>query len=1039
MNQGPEQTLVEMPSVKILQGLGYEYLKPEDNITAREGLNNVILKDTFINALMRINSIDENTARAVYQELLSVTDNEKLTYILRGNYSRTVPGETDKKTIYCIDFVNPENNTFTVTNQFKVQAQKSRIPDIVCFVNGIPLVVIEAKSPVSFNDKMGEAFDQIKQYERDIERLFYSNAFNIITDGTSLMYGATGSPSQYWGYWRDPWPKTEKDFESELTKGYYALLEPTRLLDLLAHFIVFERVDEKDTSRMIKKICRYQQFRAVNKIVNRILEERGADDRKGLIWHTQGSGKSLTMVYATLKLKTHLTIQSDRLESPNIMVLTDRIDLDDQISKTFVNCGLPNPTAITSKDTLHDNMHANTTGMTLLSTIFKFENSNKPVKDSSNWILLVDECHRTQEKDLGAYLRKTFPGAWFFGFTGTPIKKTDKDTYRNFSPRGESYLDKYSIDDAVRDGATVPIHYTSRQIKWHVDPKRIDILFDQWFANESDENRVEIKKKLTYNMLLKHHERIDTIAFDLWQHFKESAMKDGYKAQVVACDREAVILYKRALDRVIAEDIVNVGGKSPAEAHVLAESYSTPVYSSNQEDDKPSEDPYRDAIRKDLKKYRLEDDTGDSDQTEKKIKAAFKTMDSAPWFLIVCSKLLTGFDAPAESVMYLDNPLKEHNLLQAIARTNRVAGEHKKFGLIVDYVGVTSNLKEALSSYRTEDVKNALHDLEDLRSELRQAHAEVKNMIKDIKKKEEYTSKDDYTPEFDALIKAIGTEDQWILFKMKAGKFVKLYSSLSPDPDILKYKGDMKWVSFFLPFGTKHFEKKESFDIQNASARIREMLEQELEITGLKNVVKVRSINDEEFWDDFSTEGKSEDDLERAAVNKATELKKTISEKMSDNPDQYRPFSERLLAIIRRMDEQQKNFADTLKDMEDLSNDLTEEGRAHEKTGLTPTAHGIYKILEAFKEAKHRDKGDKKEESLGEVESDLSKLQKVAVEIDDIYRSDEHAPRGWHLKEQMKKELRGKVRRIVHPLEIQNWKEIPGRVEEFALKHYVTE
>ena len=229
MNQGPEQTLVEMPSVKILQGLGYEYLKPEDNITAREGLNNVILKDTFINALMRINSIDENTARAVYQELLSVTDNEKLTYILRGNYSRTVPGETDKKTIYCIDFVNPENNTFTVTNQFKVQAQKSRIPDIVCFVNGIPLVVIEAKSPVSFNDKMGEAFDQIKQYERDIERLFYSNAFNIITDGTSLMYGATGSPSQYWGYWRDPWPKTEKDFESELTKGYYALLEPTRL------------------------------------------------------------------------------------------------------------------------------------------------------------------------------------------------------------------------------------------------------------------------------------------------------------------------------------------------------------------------------------------------------------------------------------------------------------------------------------------------------------------------------------------------------------------------------------------------------------------------------------------------------------------------------------------------------------------------------------------------------------------------------------------------------------------------------------------
>ncbi len=1044
MSQGPEYTFVEMPSIKILEKFGYDYLYPEDNITAREGLNNVILKDIFINSLVTINNIDEPTANSVYQEFLSISDNEEWTNKLRGDYSRKVHGEVNKKTIRCIDFLHPENNTYTITNQFKVQSQKSRIADIVCFVNGIPLVVIEAKSPVSFNDKMGEAFDQIKEYERDIERLFYTNLFNIITDGKSLMYGATGAESQFWGYWRDPWPKKEDDFDSELTKGYYCLLEPIRLLDLLAHFVVFERNDEKDTSKVIKKICRYQQYRAVNKIVKRILETDSIDRRKGLIWHTQGSGKSLTMVYTSLKLKMHHTIESEKLTSPNIMVLTDRIDLDEQISKTFVNCNLPNPTSIESKDDLHDNMHANTRGMTLLSTIFKFENSNKPVKESSNWILLVDECHRTQEKDLGAYLRKTFPEAWFIGFTGTPIKKTDKDTYKNFSPKGESYLDKYSIDDAVNDGATVPIHYTSREVDWHVDPKKIDILFDQWFSHYSQEKKDEIKKKLTFNMLLKHNERIETIAFDIWHHFKESAMKDGYKAQIVACDREAVILYKRALDKVISEDIQKTTGKDIKESLEIAQTYSIPVYSPNQEDEKPSEDPYLDSIRKDLVKYKLDEERRNSitknlGNTEKKVKAAFKVKGNPPWFLIVCSKLLTGFDAPVESVMYLDNPLKEHNLLQAIARTNRVAGEHKDYGLIVDYVGITNNLTEALSSYNKEDIQNALHNLEDLRSELRQAHSDVMTMIKDIKKKEEYKTREDFTPEFDALIKAIGTEDQWVIFKLKAKKFIKLYGALSPDPEILKYKGDMKWVSFFLPFGTQKFEKNESFDIKNASARIREMLEQELDVTGLRDIVKVRSIHEDAFWNDFNTEGKSENDLKRAAVRKATELKKSISIRLRDNREQYGPFSERLLSLIEKLKSGQQTVAEHLRDLEELSTNLVEEEQAHKKSGLTQTAYGIYKILEAFKSPEPKERGPNKTEEPDSKDNDFSKLQKVAIEIDEIYISEDNAPKGWHLKEQMKKDLRGMVRRIVHPLGIENWKEIPMRVEEFALKHYVVE
>jgi type I restriction enzyme, R subunit len=1038
MTFGPEYALVEKPSIDILQQLGYEWLKPSENEAVREGLNQVILKDTFIEAVCRINGVERETARSVYNELLSVTDNEQWTYILRGNYSRSVPGQAKKKTIHLIDFLNTGNNTFTVTNQFKVKSQTTRIPDLVCFVNGIPVVVIEAKSPVNFNHKMGQAFEQIKQYEKEIERLFYSNLFNLITDGQNLMYGTTGAASQYWGYWKDPWPKTDDDFQGELTKGYWCLLEPSRLLDILAHFVVFE----KDDNKVVKKICRYQQYRAVNKITNRILEARTKEERRGLIWHTQGSGKSLTMVFSTLKLKTHLTLESENLASPNITVLTDRIDLDTQISNTFINCGLPNPTPIGTKDDLQERIHAGTNGMTLLSTIFKFENSSRPVENSANWILLVDECHRTQEKDLGAFLRKTFPEAWFFGFTGTPIKKTDKDTYANFSPPHESYLDKYSIDDAVRDGATVPILYTSRKVDWQVDEARIDILFDQWFADLLDEKREALKRKLTVGTLLKHHKRIETIAYDIWQHFKTSAMKDGYKAQIVAYDREAVILYKRALNQVIKEDLMQEG-LSEEEASERAEAYSVPVYSSNQDDAKPSEDAYTQTLRKELVHYRLDDDSSGSGQTEKAVKTAFKIKGKPPWFLIVCNKLLTGFDAPVESVMYLDNPLKEHNLLQAIARTNRVEGEHKHHGLVVDYVGVTRNLKEALNSYRSEDVQNAMHNLDDLRSELRQAHADVIHLMKAVKRKTEHTTKDDYTPEFDALVKAIATEDQWLIFKRRAKRFIQLYSALTPDPVVLDYKRDLKWVNMFLMYAFKFFNPGDDpVDLKNYSAKIREMLDQELTVTGLRSVVKIRSLSDEAFWNDFKTQGKSDEEIKRASVRKVTELKKTISEKVKLNPEQYEPFSKRLKAIIDRLNQGLDEAAQTLKDLEELSNDLINEEQAHTRTGLTKTAHGIYKILEAYKSKRERKPLEAVAEHPADYEPRLNQLQKIAAEIDDLYQSDETAPPGWYLKEQMRKDLRAVVRRIVHPLReegLENWKEIPDKVEQYALKHYVVE
>jgi len=1002
MSHGPEWHFAESPTIQHLQEMGYGFVAPAEHAALREGENQVLFRRHLIDALMRINGIDQLSAEAAYGELASITDNETWQNVLRGDFARKVSGQETRQTLRVIDFLNPDNNQFTVTHQLRVKAESPRKPDVVVYVNGIPLVVIEAKSPLNVKDKTGEAFEQIRQYERDIPRLFFSNVFNIVTNGALVLYGATGSGSKYFADWRDPWPKVEADFPDTLAKGLWCLLEPSRLLDLIAHFIVFEKTD----SGTIKKMCRYQQFRAVNRIVERVVE---GNHRQGLIWHTQGSGKSLTMVFAALKLKTHRTIRSEALTNPNILVLTDRVDLHSQISSTFVACGLPNPTSVESIKDLHALIRSGKDGYTVLSTIFKFQGSKEPIANSENWIVMVDEAHRTQEKDLGAYLRATLPNARFFGFTGTPVKKDDKDTYANFGVSGEGYLDKYGIDDAVADGATVPIYYTGRKTDWHIDEAKIDILFDTWFAELDDDKLNEIKKRgVQIEDLVKHPRRVELIAYDIWTHFKAYARPDGFKAQIVAIDREAVILYKRALTKVIAVDL-QAEGMTPGEALARADAMAACVYSLNQEDGKPSEDPHKQAIRDELKANYLDP------EAEKLAKKAFGRKGDDPQFLIVCDKLLTGFDCPIESVMYVDKPLKEHGLLQAIARTNRVADAKKRNGLIVDYIGVSNHLEEALSSYRADDVKNAMRDLDNLRNQLRAAHAAVAAVMKPLKRN--VNGKDSFKAEYDAFVKLLDTEDKWFEFKAKARSFIAAYETLSPDPSVLEYTADLKWVASFLLYGTQHFEKRQAFDQMNYSAKIREMLEKHLEATGLSVTVKLRHITDPEFWNDFDPAGKTEDDLMTAAIRKTTELRKTVTERIDDNPHQYGKFSERLRQLLERLESAQLTWAEKLKAAEDLAKEIAAEDAAHVYAGLSPGAYGILQILSSFSEApENRD---------------------LAIQMEELYTNPQTAPAGWWEKDGLRKDLRQVVRSMAHKAGLTQLKGISEEIEAYALKHLV--
>lgn len=1009
-----EYRLAEKPALDALTAMGYVALHHEAAMAMRQEANRVLLKPILIEALQILNEwLGAEDAEAIYSDLSTLSDNEEWQRRLRGAYSRRLKGEAKDRPVALIDFKRPDRNRYHVVRQFKVEAQRSRIADLVVFVNGIPLVIIEAKCPLKAADRSGQAFEQIKQYERDIPRLFYPNSFNIVTDGMATLYGATGAPAKFYAPWPDPWPRTRDEFADDLTKDLRCLLEPSRLLDLLAHFIVFE--SDPETGRRIKKVCRYQQFRAVNKAVDRVA---GGTKKKGLIWHTQGSGKSLTMVFLALKLKTHLTLDAPTLQNPNILVLTDRIDLDDQISKTFVACGLPNPKQAADVKALREAVARGGSGQILLSTIFKFQGSKEPIPKSEDWIVLVDECHRTQEKDLGAFLQATLPDARYFGFTGTPIKKADKDTYARFSEPGETYLDKYGIDDAVRDGATVPILYEGRKTEWSINEAEIDILFDRWFVDLSDEKREKLKQKgVSLALIAKHPERIRLVARDIWEHFRQTCRPDGFKAQIVAIDRESVVLYRLALAEVIAADLAK-DGMAEGDAAAKADRMIACVFSKSQEDDKPSEDPDIEAARAELRAHYLDADG------EKAAKKAFKASGDEPSFLIVCDKLLTGFDAPNEHVMYLDKPLREHGLLQAIARTNRTCSikrpdgstVDKPHGRIVDYIGVTQHLDDALSSYRADDVQNALRDLDLLRRDLRKTHAEFmrQRRLFGLDRMDEKAAA--YAVE---KLVADGREDDWFELQRLGRHFVRTYGDLSPDPAILDFTEDMKWAATFLRLAQQAITKDESLDHLTYSGKIRDMLEEHVRATGLTTTVRLRNITDPDFKDDFQTEEKSEEELHEAFVRKAAELKRVTRELVDKNPAQYGRFSERVLEIIRRFEEGQIAAAEGLKDFEDLTGGIDVEAGAHEELGMDERAFAILRIMEPHA-----------------LDSDHAALQGVAVEVGDLYARAQTSQPSWFFMDGYKRELRREVRKLLRPLELDDANAVRDEIEDYAVHAY---
>jgi type I restriction enzyme, R subunit len=644
-----------------LAGLGWHFLSPR-NIPRQ--YHDAFVEDFVRDALVGLNpeiAAQPDRADEVLYRLRAIVlavrsdglikTNEEMTAWLRGDRSMPFGKNHEHVTVRLIDLENLENNQYVVTTQYTFRAGPAeRRADLVLLVNGFPLVLIECKTPVrqavSWFDGALQVHDD---YEPNVPELFVANVFSVATEGKDLRYGSIRMPVNLWG----PWRTDETPFAgtmADVAKATRGLLAPRVLLDILAHFTLFATDKKK---RRLKIVCRYQQYEGANLIVQRVLAGR---PRKGLLWHFQGSGKSLLMVFAAQKLR-----MMPELKNPTVLIVVDRIDLDAQISATFHASDIPNLVKAESRPDL-ERMLKQDTRKIIITTIFKFGEADGVLNPRDNIVALVDEAHRTQEGDLGIKMRAALPNAFLFGLTGTPINRRDRNTFYAFGADEDSrgYMSRYGFEDSLRDGATLRLRFEPRLVELHIDKAAIDQAYIELTGSLSDLDRDNLARAAAkMAVLVKVSERIQRICEDIARHYREKVEPHGFKAMVVTFDQECCLLYKAELDKHL-----------PPEASDIVISVT-------------SKDP----------KFRPYDRTRDD---EEKLLDRFRDANDPLKLLIVTAKLLTGFDAPILQTMYLDKPMRDHTLLQAICRTNRPYGSGKTFGRIVDYLGVFDDVAKAL-------------------------------------------------------------------------------------------------------------------------------------------------------------------------------------------------------------------------------------------------------------------------------------------------------------------------------------------------------
>lgn len=752
-----EDNTIEQMMISALQENGWRYIPSEE---LPRMYSDVLVEPMVKEALIRLNpEIAEDPSRAdevIYKlrtVILSVqphnlvTQNEVFKKLVFEENSYPFGKDGRMVPIRFFGTMSKENlalNEYVVTNQWVYpQAEGGKRLDIVLLINGFPVAVGELKTPVRSAISWLDAAGDIAAYEKSIPAMFVTNVFNFATEGKCYRYGSVNMPINMWGPWHTPDHKSEGGL-ADVKVSVEDMITPEKVMDIFQFFTMFA-TDKK--YRKYKIICRYQQFEGANLIVDRVV---AGYPKKGLIWHFQGSGKSLLMVFAAQKLR-----MMPELKNPTVVIVDDRIDLETQITATFNASDIPNLTSASTKEELIDFFRGDMRKI-LITTIFKFGEVAGELNPRDNIIVMVDEAHRTQEGDLGEKMRLALPNAFFFGLTGTPINRTDKNTFATFGAEEDrtGYMSRYSFSDSIRDGATLPLHFEPVPVELHVDKEKLNREFDALTdeAGLSKEEKSELSRRVNMKAIMYNPSRIREVCEHIAKHFREKIEPNGYKGQVVVYDRECCLLYKEVLDELLGEEA------------------STIVMDTNND----KEDRY--------KKYRRDRDA------ESKVLDSFRDPNSPLKLVIVTAKLLTGFDAPILQVMYLDKPMKDHTLLQAICRTNRTYDQGKTHGLIVDYIGIFDDVARALD-FDESSMRKIITNIE-----------EIKRRLPDLMKKcLKYFMGVDRTVEgWEGLMAAqecLPTNKDKDKFAADYRVLNRAWDALSPDSCLTPYKADYLWLS----------------------------------------------------------------------------------------------------------------------------------------------------------------------------------------------------------------------------------------------------
>jgi len=976
MNQTPEYIHSELPAIQLFQQLGYAYFDASVS-DERDDITEVVLKDRLLSAIRRINPwINDNNLNKAYTKLTSVNGaslmeiNQSIWELIRGGtftVKQVIDGLEDYHPVHFIDYSNADDNDYLVVNQMKFHGRiKNSIPDLMVYINGLPIGVIECKSPLA-TTSWDKAYSDLKYYQNNSEKLFHFNQICAGLWDVGGKYGAINASQQFYSVYKtskdDPFTALG-DNPKEQSKLIYALFHKDRLRDIIRHFVLFE-LDEGTT---IKKLPRYQQVRATNKTIERLQAGEG-----GVVWHTQGSGKSLTMAYVTRKLQA----PEYGFDNPTVMVMTDRKDLDRQITSTFRNVGFNNVNQASSVAHL-DKLLRNDYGGIITTTLQKFQEvdpdattstdqteleergnfmiaksiqDNKLIKvtkelQKGKWIevelevidleelsqkenlyILVDEAHRSHYGFLAAFMRTVLPNAKFIAFTGTPISKEDKSTLGEFY--GGDYIDVYTITESVADGATVELLYDEGIAKLDVKKEELDAEFEAQFGDASEEKKDKLKRDALRKYQLST-ERIESIARHLVGHYRDKIYPDGHKAMIVCSGREAAIKYQQVLQSLRDEGVhyfdskvvVSIG--SPKSDLIAKEYYETLEWNKNNPSNKkrtwivPPED-----IKDAADDFKLP--FGNEDETEKSGK---KKYDNTA-FIIVSDMLLTGWDAPIASCLYLDKPLKEHNLLQAIARVNR-SRIGKNAGFIVDYNGITAYLIQALEIFsgdiRPDDI---LKNINEEFPKLEMNHTKLVDFFRPMKIDRKYL-RDKYIDSAVRYIEPINKRDD---FKSLLKDFNKSINIVLPNTMAMKFQGDFKLFNEIKLRARNAFPDDDELKVSKEESKMLQvMIDDHLKSAGVQSLLAepISIIDKDKFKEEIMNASPATKELKMR-----NNLKHTIKVGIDKNPDFYKPLAQRLDELLQLKKDERMTQLELLKAYTDMQDVIIAEQKDGEEKGFT--------------------------------------------------------------------------------------------------------